>query len=261
MGGSKGQACQPSKAQAVVPRGGASRRQAGWARVAGDPGLHRTVIPAISRGVDFAAVLFDFDGILVDTEWAIYTAWQRTFERHGQALPLEVYTRCVGSDFETWSPKAYLEELTGLSFDWDAMDAERQVEIQADLEQSGPMPGVAALLDRLWDQGVPIAAVSSSHHPWVDGWLDRLGLMSYFATTVCRGDAPRIKPAPDLWHEALRRLDQPASRCLAIEDSANGVRSAKEAGLCVWAVPNRTTASVDFSLADRVLPSLEAVEW
>lgn len=206
--------------------------------------------------MEFEAVLFDFDGILVDTEWAIYQAWLRTFERHGHDLPIEIYTRCVGSDFDTWSPKTHLEDLTGNSFDWHQLDADRQVEIRAELEKAGPMPGVVPLLEKLTAAGTALAVVSSSDHRWVDGWLDKLELRHFFQTTVCRGDAPRIKPAPDLWLEALRQLDKPAERCLAIEDSLNGVRSSKEAGLTVWAVPNRTTAGLDFSEADRVLRSL-----
>lgn len=204
-----------------------------------------------------SAVLFDFDGVLVDTEWAIYEAWLRTFRGHGHELPLEIYTRCIGSDFDTWSPKTHLEDLTGSSFDWHQLDDDRQIEIRRDLEQAGPMPGVVALLASLKSQGTRIGVVSSSSHQWVDGWLERLRLSSHFETVVCRGDAPRIKPAPDLWLEALRRLNLPASEVLVFEDSLNGVKSAKEAGLTVIAVPNRTTAGLDFSIADRVLPSLE----
>lgn len=207
----------------------------------------------------FSAVLFDFDGILVDTEWAIYEAWYRTFRAHGHPLPLEVYTQCIGSDFDTWSPKAHLEELTGRSFDWHQLDEARQIEIRRDLEQAGPMPGVVPLLERLHHEGIPSAVVSSSSHAWVDGWLEKLGLASYFKAVVCRGDAPRIKPAPDLWLEALRQLDLPANRCLAIEDSLNGVKSAKAAGLRVWAVPNRTTACLDFSIAHRICSSIDEV--
>lgn len=207
----------------------------------------------------FSAVLFDFDGVLVDTEWAIYEAWHRTFLAHGHPLPLETYTQCIGSDFDTWSPKTHLEELTGSSFDWHQLDEARQVEIRRDLEQAGPMPGVVPLLEKLTAAGIPLAVVSSSSHFWVDGWLEKLRLMQYFKTVVCRGDAPRIKPAPDLWLEAVRRLGLPAGECLAIEDSLNGVKSARAAGLKIWAVPNRTTACLDFSLADAVLPSLEAI--
>ena len=76
----------------------------------------------------FSAVLFDFDGVLVDTEWAIYEAWHRTFRAHGHPLPLEIYTQCIGSDFDTWSPKTHLEELTGRSFDWHQLDEARQVD-------------------------------------------------------------------------------------------------------------------------------------
>ena len=207
----------------------------------------------------FQAVLFDFDGILVDTEWAIYQAWQRTFAAHNHDLPLATYVRCVGSDFDTWSPKVHLEELTGRSFDWHQLDEARQIEIHRDLELAGPMPGVLATLDLLAAAGIPRAVVSSSSHHWVDGWLDRLDLRKYFQTVVCRGDAPRIKPAPDLWLEALRQLDQDPASCLAIEDSLNGVKSAKSAGLQVWAVPNRTTSGIDFSIADAVFPSLAEV--
>ena len=209
----------------------------------------------------FSAVLFDFDGVLVDTEWAIYEAWHRTFLANNHPLPLEIYTQCIGSDFDTWSPKTHLEELTGRSFDWHQLDEARQIEIHRDLEAAGPMPGVVALLEKLNAAGVPVGVVSSSSHPWVDGWLEKLGLISYFRTVVCRGDAPRIKPAPDLWLEALRRLELPGDQCLAIEDSLNGVKSAKSAGLNVWAVPNRTTACLDLSIADRICSSLEEIEF
>ncbi|MGC4016271.1 MAG: HAD family phosphatase [Luteolibacter sp.] len=205
------------------------------------------------------AVLFDFDGVLVDTEWAIYDAWHRTFRAHGHPLPLEIYTRCIGSDFNTWSPKTHLEELTGSSFDWHELDLKRQEEIVRDLTGEGPMPGAVALLETLIARGIPRAVVSSSSHHWVDGWLDRLGMMGLFDTVVCRGDAPQIKPAPDLFLEGARRLGFAPEECLVIEDSLNGVKAARAAGCPVWAVPNRVTACLDFSLADAVLPSLEAV--
>jgi HAD superfamily hydrolase (TIGR01509 family) len=207
--------------------------------------------------MDFRAVLFDFDGVLVDTEWAIYQAWRRTFEAHDHDLPLEVYTRCIGSDFATWSPKTHLEDLTGLAFDWHDLDARRQGEIMAELNGAGPMHGAAEVLARLPGHGLSAAVVSSSSHKWVDGWLEKLGLGGHFATTVCRGDAPRIKPAPDLFLEAAKRLATAPHHCLVIEDSLNGVHAAKAAGMRVWAVPNRVTECLDFSPADRVFRSLE----
>jgi HAD superfamily hydrolase (TIGR01509 family) len=208
------------------------------------------------RGMDFKAVLFDFDGVLVDTEWAIYQAWRRTFLEHGHDLPLEIYTRCIGSDFDTWSPKTHLEELTGRAFDWHDLDARRQQEIMADLDDAGAMAGVENFLEKIAAHTLPVAVVSSSSHRWVDGWLGKLGLAGCFETTVCRGDAPRIKPAPDLYLEAARRLAVEPGGCLVIEDSHNGLLAARAAGMRVWVVPNRVTRHSDFTMADMTADSL-----
>ncbi len=207
----------------------------------------------------FSAVLFDFDGVLVDTEWAIYQAWLRTFREHGHDLPLEIYTRCIGSDFATWSPKTHLEELTGGSFDWHDLDARRQAEIVAELESAQPMPGVLEILRKLTEAGIRRAVVSSSSHQWVDGWLAKLGISGEFETTVCRGDAPQIKPAPDLYLEAARRLGLEPAECLVIEDSLNGVKSAIAAGMPVRVVPNRVTAGLEFAGADRIFRDLSSL--
>ena len=208
-------------------------------------------------GMAMQAVLFDFDGVLVDTEWAIYQSWKRVFEANGHPLPLGIYTRCIGSDFTTWSPKTHLEELTGMDFDWHDLDARRQQEILLDLTDAGPMPGAIELLEKLASSGLPCAVVSSSSHRWVDGWLEKVGLAGYFKAVVCRGDAPRIKPAPDLFEEAARRLTVIPADCLVIEDSRNGLNAAQAAGMRVWVVPNRVTAGSDFTGAERVWRSLD----
>jgi len=206
-----------------------------------------------------SAVLFDFDGILVDTEWAIYQAWLDTFRKEGHDLPLSLYTRCIGSDFDTWSPKAYLEELTGNDFDWKKMDEDRQVLIRAELDEYGPIHGVTGLLGEIRRRGIPLAVVSSSSHSWVDGWLERLELAAFFREVVCRGDAPRIKPAPDLYLAAAERLGLEPESCLVIEDSLNGLLSASAAGMRTWIVPNRVTSALDFSDADGVFPDFSSL--
>lgn len=204
-----------------------------------------------------AAVLFDFDGIVVDTEWAIYQAWLRTFQRHGHDLPLSLYTRCIGSDFDVWSPKLYLEDLTKRGIDWEELDAARQVEIRAELEMEGPIHGVMELLEGIKVRGIPQAVVSSSSHSWVDGWLEKLGLRGFFADVICRGDAPRIKPAPDLYLAAAKRLAVDPCGCLVIEDSHNGLLAARAAGMRTWIVPNRVTAGLDFSLAEKIVGNFQ----
>ena len=163
------------------------------------------------------AILFDFDGTLVDTEWVIYQTWVQVYQRFGQELPIEVYVQCIGSDFETWSPQTHLEELTGKSFDWPTLDAERQVQIEAELSGQGPVEGGRELLASLSGQA-RLGVVSSSSHRWVDGWLERLDLASYFENVTCRGDAPRIKPAPDLYLAAAQAIGVETSNCLVVED-------------------------------------------
>jgi HAD superfamily hydrolase (TIGR01509 family) len=208
---------------------------------------------------DLRVVLFDFDGVLVDTEWAIYQAWCRCFEAEGCELPLSLYTRCIGSDFATWSPKTYLEELTGKTFDWSLLDVERQHEIVHELSDEGVMEGVHELIDTLRSHDIPLGVVSSSSHHWVDRWLAQLEIAGHFSHVVCRGDAPRIKPAPDLWLEAAKRFAMPTAHCLAIEDSHNGLVSAQQAGMPVWVVPNRVTGCLDFSSAEARFDSLHGI--
>jgi HAD superfamily hydrolase (TIGR01509 family) len=98
--------------------------------------------------------------------------------------------------------------------------------------------------------------VSSSSHHWVDGWLDKLAFAHYFELVICRGDAAKIKPAPDLYLEAAKRLGLAPQDCLVIEDSLNGMHAAKAAGMTVWIVPNRVTSGLNFTPADRTFKSL-----
>ena len=201
-------------------------------------------------------VLFDFDGIIIDSEWPIYESWKRVFEGEGQTLAVETYVQCIGSDFDTWSPEKYLEELTGKTYDWPNINAKRQVELEADLEGVNPLPGVIELFEKLNANGFNVAIVSSSSHRWVDAWVDKLDLMQYLEHVVCKGDAPRIKPAPDLYEEGAKRFSSPPEQCLVIEDSLNGVKAGNAAGCVTVAVPSRLTSCLDFSSANLVIQSL-----
>ncbi|MEM9080971.1 MAG: HAD family phosphatase [Verrucomicrobiota bacterium] len=207
----------------------------------------------------FEVVLFDFDGTLVDTEGMIYSVWADFYRSEGAELALEEYVQCIGADFDAWSPKTHLEELTGRQYDWEALDPVREEAFRERLEDAGPMLGAREILESLAESGVPMGVVSASSHGWVDGWLEKLGMAKYFAHTVCRGDAPRSKPAPDLYLRAAELMGVEAGWCLVVEDSLNGTQAAKKAGMTVVAVPNRVTAVSDFSLADAVFSNLEKV--
>ena len=115
------------------------------------------------------------------------------------------------------------------------------------------MTGIPEAVEWGRKSGFLMGVVSSSSHRWVDGWLSKIGLLDHFDITVCRDDAPRIKPAPDLYLEAAQRLRIDPASGLVIEDSVNGIKAAKAAGMANVAIPNRVTSCCDFSLADHVI--------
>lgn len=202
------------------------------------------------------AVLFDFDGLILETEWAIYQSYLRLFKTENAELPLELYVKCIGSDHNQWNPEKYLEQLTGKTFRWDQINPARQLEIHRDLENAALLPGVAELIERLEHHGLAKAVVSSSSHPWVDPWLKKFNILNRFEAIVCREDAAAIKPAPDLYLRAAQDLKLTPAQCLVLEDSANGVNAGKAAGMRVVAVPSLVTKVADFSAADFVITSL-----
>ncbi len=197
---------------------------------------------------DYQATLWDFDGIIVDTEWPIYESWLTIFRREGmeEKLTQEVYVQCIGSDFDTWSPELYLESLTGKSYDWEEEGRVRNIEIRERLKDGVVIPGIVETWKAIRADGVRIAVVSSSSHNWVDVWLERLGIIDLVDEIVCRGDAPKIKPAPDLYQEAVRRFDLQPEQCLVIEDSLNGLKAATAAGCDCVVIPSRLTSVLDF---------------
>ncbi len=204
----------------------------------------------------YEAVLFDFDGTLVDTEWSIYEENCAIYAKEGQELPLEKYAQCIGSSYDTWSPQTYLEELTGKTFDWETIREERNKKIRARLETQGLMEGALEALEFTKSRGLRMGVVSSSGHSWVDNWLEKLGIEHYFESVTCRGDAPRIKPAPDLFIKGAERMNLSPKKCLVLEDSRNGMLAALEAGMDVIAIPNRITKVSDFTEATIKLDSL-----
>jgi len=204
-----------------------------------------------------AAILFDFDGVIIDSEWAVYESWLNLFKREGHDLPITTYVQCIGSDFGGWSPETFLEELTEKEFDWDHENALRQIEIETNLEQVQPLPGVVELFEWLQANDVPAWIVSSSTHRWVDGWMEKLDLAKYVKGTVCREDAEKVKPDPGLYLEGVRQSGLAAERCIVIEDSLNGIKSGNVAGCLTLALPSHLTNCLDFTEADRQFKTMD----
>lgn len=202
-------------------------------------------------------IIFDFDGVLVDTEWAIYQSWVHLFAREGQEISIATYTPCLGAGYSHWDPAKHLEQLTGKTYDWEKETPIRQARLEADLERSGLMPGAAELMAWCRAQGIGMTVASSSSRRWVAGWLEKLGIMDAFDGVFCRTDGYPVKPNPALFHAAQHCLGLPAEDCLIIEDSENGTIAAQNAGIPCVAVPNRMTEAADFSRAAYRADNLE----
>lgn len=204
------------------------------------------------------ALIFDFDGLIVDTETPDYRAWQETFAAHGLDLPIATWALNVGSR-DLFSPYDHLEARLGRPLDRDAVRGAVRARFKALLGAPAPLPGVADYLAAAADLGLAVGLASSSSRAWVTGHLDQLGLRGHFAAICTADDVARTKPEPDLYLAALGRLGVAPAQALALEDSPNGVRAAQAAGMRAVAVPNPVTAQMDLGHADLVLPGLHTL--
>lgn len=207
------------------------------------------------------ALVFDFDGLILDTEWPEFQAWQELCLEYQVELALETWLPCVGTGATTqvFDPHTYLETQVGYTLDRAAIRA-RFLPRHHELVAAQPiLPGVEALLGEARQRGLGLAVASSSSRTWVDGHLRRLDLLKYFDTLACGNEVARTKPYPDLYQAALAQLGVQAHQAIAFEDSLNGMRAAQQAGIFCIVVPNPLTQHLVFEPLDLRLPSLADV--
>ena len=195
------------------------------------------------------ALIFDFDGLIVDTETVIYESWAEIYEKNGQILELNTYKNCVGSDFEKFHPGIELEKRTGKKFNWTTIDAERENLIREGLEQQKERTGIRHFIEYAKAKGLDLAIASSSSRNWVLGWIKKLGLMEHFSAFANRDDVQKIKPDPELFLTAANFLGIHPSEALIFEDSENGLKAATAAGIPCAIITNPITAGGNFSEA------------
>jgi HAD superfamily hydrolase (TIGR01509 family) len=204
------------------------------------------------------ALIFDFDGVILDTEEPIYRSWVDVYKAHGQALPFDLWVKTVGSSNKEFNPQHHLEGLLGRPLPKDVLD--RRIARRVELVLAQPLlPGAVDLARAARRAGMKVAVASSSSHDWVAGHLARLGIRDLFDCVRCRDDVASVKPEPDLYLAVVACLDVSADEAVAIEDSPNGIASAKRAGLRCVAVPNPITSGLDLGGADLQLGSLAEV--
>ncbi len=202
------------------------------------------------------AVLFDFDGLILDTETPIFTAWRRVYEEHGCTLTLEEYSGCLGSNHDSFSPYADLEKKTGRKLPWEKLRPEISAHYTELINQNDALPGVRECLADAKELGLRIGLASSSTRQWVTAHLTRLELLDYFSAFRTRDDVSRLKPQPDLFLAGLEALGADADATFVLEDSPNGILAAKRAGIFAVAVPNQLTRNLPLNDPDLRLESL-----
>lgn len=206
------------------------------------------------------ALIFDFDGLIVDTESPSYEAWRALFTDRGVDLQLERWLQVVGTHDAAWDPLTELEQLTGEVLDRDEVSRVTEERFEQLAHEQPPRPGVVALLDEAAALGLRVAVASSSRHTWCLAHLERLGLADRFDAVVGRDLVGwKGKPDPAVYLEALRRVDVSANAAIALEDSGNGVLAATAAAIATVAVPNPITNGQAFDGAAAVIPSLDGV--
>ena len=203
----------------------------------------------------FRAVIFDLDGVLWDGEPLYHEAFNVVLAPLGHHVSEDDYRKVIGQSVEAcweWMCERFKLTEPAASF----LPAYDRAVLRLLEHPAGPLPGVRPLLGELRRLGVPVAVASSSLRPWVDATLRGLGLEDRFDATVSASEVAAAKPAPDLYLAAAGRLGVPPQRCLAVEDTLAGLRSAKAAGMFAAQLRAASTALPPMAEADLVLESL-----
>jgi HAD superfamily hydrolase (TIGR01509 family) len=202
------------------------------------------------------ALIFDFDGLILETEEPIYQSWQEIYREYGCELSFEYWSSIIGtSDFAS-SPITNLEKQVGIPILRDEI-TKKQHEREMELVLQKPvLPGVEEYLTRAHELKMGIGLASSSTCEWVTGHLKRLDLLHYFDSIKGSDDVEKTKPDPALYNAVINELGVKAGEAIVFEDSPKGIQAAKSAGLFCVVVPNALTRKLPLDNADMILESL-----
>jgi HAD superfamily hydrolase (TIGR01509 family) len=204
----------------------------------------------------YRAVIFDMDGVLVDTEPGFYEAANIVLEREGSsAIEWERYKALLGTSVEfTWQQLIKMQNLEGAVEHYIRHFGSVLLDCLAQARE--PLPGTVELLDELDQREIPYAIATSSWGPWKDIVLRSAGLQERFELAVTGDQVQHEKPAPDIYLRAADLIGVPAKRCVAVEDTPPGIASAKGADMYAVQVRSSSTAFPPIDAADLVIGSL-----
>ncbi len=201
------------------------------------------------------ALIFDFDGLILDTEVPAYEAWKKIYRSYGFVLDVPTWVSCIGTS-GGFDPYGDLPRRIGRSIDQGEISEKRQKLSALMIDGQPLLPGVEDRIEEAKRLGLKLGVASNSTDEWVTGHLGRLGLEHHFDAFSFRNWVENPKPHPDIYEAIIDKLEIHGDQGLALEDSPNGILSAKRAGLFCVAVPNPLTKGLDLSKADLILDSL-----
>jgi HAD superfamily hydrolase (TIGR01509 family) len=203
------------------------------------------------------ALVFDFDGLIIDTEISSYQSWQEIYQAYDRFLPMDEWAKCIGAGVDAFDPHSYLETLIGKDIPRDSLEEKRLQRHLGLIAEQSALPGVEEYIEAAHARGLKIAVASSSPRSWVVQHLTRLGLLDKFDAMKFGDEVVHRKPDPELYLAALDLLGARPEQAIALEDSPNGVHAAQNAGIYCVAIPNPITAQLPLGHADLRLSSLK----
>ena len=200
-------------------------------------------------------LIFDFDGIIIDTETPDYLSWQELYHSHGVELERSLWSEFIGGG-DVFDVYQHLEELTGIRIDREAIGEQRRRRYLEIIESESLLPGVMDHILEAKKLGLKLGVASSSSRDWVEGHLTGRDLLRHFVSIKSADDVSNVKPDPELYLASVAQMGTQPENALAIEDSVNGITAAKRAGLFCVVVPNEMTRDMPIDHADLRLESL-----
>lgn len=203
------------------------------------------------------AIIFDFDGTILDTEMAEFLAWNDIYNQFDISLERKLWEQRIGLFGENgFNPLSHLQTIVKGTIDIFSLQQKRRCLLREYVLNLKPRSGVLELIKAAKEHNISIGIASSSPNKWVKDNLYQLGITEVFSTIKCADDVKSLKPDPELYLSALKDLGVSPKFAIAIEDSPPGVLSAKRAGMSCIGVPCELSRTLDFALADIVLDSL-----
>ncbi len=202
------------------------------------------------------AILFDFDGLIIETERPSYQSWLEVYQSFGQELSYSTWSVIIGTTRGDFNPRLELEKLMDDEIDWESVEARRQRRENELIEAQPLLPGVMEYLEAARRLKLKIGLASNSSRQWVVGHLKRIDLIHFFDCICTADDVQHLKPDPESYCSVLSELGTDGEHAIALEDSPIGIRAAKAAGVFCVAVPNEMTLQLPLDQADYQLSSL-----